>query len=227
MLRTLVSKLRPPAPPPTLPPGGEGPYGNPGLNHLYQMLFCDRPELFMAAPGQVPAPWQQLLRTPSAAGLQSLLADRSQDARVHALAWRGLQALGQEVPARQLLGTVFEVPMEDSQDTLAAYADGSVRLLHHRGPPAFFEGPVEALQAPLARVMATAQAVVARIGPSDQPRRTPPRAPNMRISFIVSDGLYFGEGPMPRLQADGLAGPLLAAGAELLTAVVELARPRS
>ena len=42
------------------------------------------------------------------------------------------------------------------------------------------------------------------------------------MSFIVSDGLYFGEGPMQALMGDGLAGPLLQAGVGLLDALTGL-----
>ena len=39
------------------------------------------------------------------------------------------------------------------------------------------------------------------------------------MSFLVSDGLYFGEGLIDKLQSDGLAGPFLKAAGELLLAV--------
>jgi hypothetical protein len=42
------------------------------------------------------------------------------------------------------------------------------------------------------------------------------------MSFLVSDGLYFGQGPFNVMQRDPLAGPIIAAGLELLQAVVDM-----
>jgi len=41
-----------------------------------------------------------------------------------------------------------------------------------------------------------------------------------RIIRVRSDGLYFGEGSFAVLQADDMAGPILAKAAQLLQAVV-------
>jgi len=42
------------------------------------------------------------------------------------------------------------------------------------------------------------------------------------MSFLVSDGLYFGEGPFEALQGDALGGSLLAKATQLVQRVVEL-----
>lgn len=52
-------------------------------------------------------------------------------------------------------------------------------------------------------------------------RQQRPTAANVRITFLVSDGLYFGEGPDPVLRADAMAGPVLAKAIQLLQAVVD------
>jgi hypothetical protein len=44
----------------------------------------------------------------------------------------------------------------------------------------------------------------------------------MRMTFLVSDGLYFGEGPLGTLQQDAMAGPVLGKATQLLQRVVEL-----
>ena len=64
--------------------------------------------------------------------------------------------------------------------------------------------------------------MVQQIGPWDQPRLAPPTAGNARLTFLVSDGLYFGQGPMNVLQADAKGGPVLREAGALLTAVVDL-----
>ncbi|EAQ76287.1 hypothetical protein WH5701_15811 [Synechococcus sp. WH 5701] len=51
-------------------------------------------------------------------------------------------------------------------------------------------------------------------------RRAPPEDDNIRLTFLVSDGLYFGEGPMTVMQREPLAAPILQTATELLQAVV-------
>lgn len=204
-----------------------GPYPQPSLNALYELLFCDRPELFAPAHGVPPAPWQALLfaTAPRALAIRALAEDSAQESRVRALAFDWLRRHGHEVPARRLLGVVLEVPLDGGLDVLAVYLDGSVRYLNHAAAPSMFEGPVAPLKPHVQRILGAAQAIVDRIGPSDQPRPPAPRE-NVRLNFLVSDGLYFGEGPMQTLQRDPMAGPLIDAGAALLAEVVTLTARR-
>ena len=71
------------------------------------------------------------------------------------------------------------------------------------------------------RLIELAQPIVAQIGPWDKARLPPPARPNTRLTFIVSDGLYFGEGPFAVMQRDGLAGPLVLQGAHMLTLITD------
>ena len=45
----------------------------------------------------------------------------------------------------------------------------------------------------------------------------------MRLNFVVSDRLYFGEGPFDFMQQDSRAGPLIHEASQLLTYIVEKA----
>jgi hypothetical protein len=45
----------------------------------------------------------------------------------------------------------------------------------------------------------------------------------LRISFLVSNKLYFGEGPIDVLFNDGLAGPALLAATNLMKYITEKA----
>ena len=70
------------------------------------------------------------------------------------------------------------------------------------------------------RLFAASEHIVSRIGPWDKPRLGPPNPGNVRLSFLVSDGLYFGEGPMAVMQREPLAGPVIQEATELLLATV-------
>ena len=69
-------------------------------------------------------------------------------------------------------------------------------------------------------LFASSEAVVGRIGPWKEARLAPPRLGNIRLTFLVSDGLYFGEGAMSALQRDQMAGPVIQQATTLLQAVV-------
>lgn len=204
------------------------PYGDTSTNRLYAGLFCDQPEALMPPDGKPLVEWQRTLRVEPAdpRALRALATDASADARVRAMAWRRLQQLGHAVPPRHLLGVVLEVPLGSGLDTLAAYADGSVRFIHGSGHMSFVEGGPDgapaALQPLVATLMEASQAIVDRIGPWHQPRLAPPSR-HVRMSFVVSDGLYFGEGPMDTLMADPMASPVLRSGIALLDEITSMA----
>ena len=109
----------------------------------------------------------------------------------------------------------LEVPIDGGLDALAAYVDGSVRYINHAGKILVLEGvPLIATKAKA--LVAAAQAIVNRIGPWEKPRLPPPKNENFRMTFLVSDGLYFGEGPFAVIQRDPLAAPVVRGAAELL-----------
>jgi hypothetical protein len=58
--------------------------------------------------------------------------------------------------------------------------------------------------------------IIGRIGLWDGARKPHPVKGNVRIAFLVSDGLYFGEGPINVLFNDALAAPALSSAAALM-----------
>lgn len=69
--------------------------------------------------------------------------------------------------------------------------------------------------------------ILIHIGPWDKPRRPHPTRGIARISFLVSDGLYFGEGPIDVLFNDPLASPALMSGTKLMQYLAEKAMSES
>lgn len=199
------------------------PYRDMPANEIYHRLFCDDVKAMMPIGGREPAAWQQALAGGPAhlGALRDLAHDEQGDARVRALAFRQLQAMGQQVPRRVLLGVVVEVPLDTGLDTLAVYADGSARFIHGSGHMSFVEGRDHPVYPAVQRLLAAAQAVVDCIGPADHARRPAPQQ-NLRMSFIVSDGLYYGEGPMQVLMNDPMGGPVVNGAAEVLGDITSL-----
>jgi len=197
------------------------PYASDAANAIYNLLFCDNPVAFAAKPGESPTHWQAVLFSASAdvEALRALASDATQEGRIRFLAFSRLRELGKAVQPKILLGVIVEVPLAGGLDALAAFSEGGIRYVNQSGKLVVIEGIASFLPM-VKRLFAVAEPAVTHIGPWDKPRRAPPKQGNVRLTFLVSDGLYFGEGPMPAMQRDAMAGPIIQQATELLQAVV-------
>lgn len=200
------------------------PYPSDAANEIYNLLFCDNLAAFKPKEGESAATWQTVLFAEPAdrSALLALANDVTQEGRIRYMAYARLQSLGENVPAKVLLGVIVEVSLANGLDALAAYSEGGVRYINHSGEFVFFEGSTE-LEPHVKKLLAVSEPIVARIGPWKQPRRSPPKSDNVRLTFLVSDGLYFGEGPMSMMQNEEMAGPVIQSATTLLQAVVSMA----
>lgn len=202
-------------------PKNPTPYRDEALNRLYNMLFCDDPGLYRNAEPPAVYPWTVLLAEPTdPPALQALAADDAQDARTRLLACRRLAALGAPTGAPTLLGVVVEVALPGGLDVLASFADGGARYFNQAGKLLVWETRTPESEALRQHLFAASQQTVARIGPWDQPRLPPPAGGLLRLSFLLSDGLYFGQGPFETMQHDPLAAPVVAAATRLMQFLV-------
>jgi hypothetical protein len=199
------------------------PYPEPHLNFLYNLLFCDDIGLFKNENNiKGEGLWPTLLADNiDVTALRAIAEDETNEGRVRALAFNRLRAAGEAVPTRKLLGVIIEVPLQQGLDVLAAFSEGGVRYINQSGKAAVFEGGGHPAESAAKELLAVSQPLVNQIGPWDKKRLPPPpKSGNVRITFLVSDGLYFGEGPFEALQQDALGGPVLAKAGQLLQAVV-------
>ena len=200
------------------------PYAQAESNQIYDLLFCDKPEGFRPPPGEQPVAWQAILfgEPPVADSILALAQDKTQESRIRALAFNWLRANGHRVPARQLFGVVMEMPLRGGLDTLAVYADGRIRYINHTGNITVIENGNPDIEFSIERLLHVSQDVVDRMGPWNKTRMPPPGKGKIRLSFVVSDGLYFGEGLADVMQNEPQAGPVLREAAKLLQLVVNL-----
>jgi len=203
----------------TAPPPAYAPYGDPGRDKLYGLLFADDLEAFRPS-GILSGPWATLFAArPDRDVLAALATDTAAESRIRILAWRRLAVLGTAQPtAPPLLGVVVEVGMDAGLDALAAYDDGRVRYLNHAAPAAILEAD-PSLAGAVRALLAAATPVAAAIGPWEDPRRPPPGSGMLRLTFLVGGELRFGEGPIDILGRDPMGGPVFAAAGRLLEAV--------
>lgn len=194
------------------------------FSEIYELLFCDRPELYKPHNPGSPVPWQSALYGQGdSEAVRGIAADPGQESRVRLLAYRWLAARGDTPSSKEILGVVIEVGLETGNDTLVAYADGSVRYINQSGKLAVFEGAPPEVAAHAQSLVAASRNTVDQIGPWEHPRRPPPGRGDIRLSFLVADGLYFGEGPFNLLANEPLARPVIQAGLQLLQLCVEAA----
>lgn len=204
--------------------GLHSPYAETHVNFMYNLLFCDDLALFRNSRSTEESNvWTRLLADrPDAAELRAIATDQKNEGRIRALAFNRLRAMGEVVPSKQVLGVIVEVPLANGLDVLAAFSEGGVRYLNQSGKVLVMEGETQPVTGLVSDLIAASQPVVDKIGPWEEQRLPPPRSGNIRITFLVSDGLYFGEAPAAILQNDEMAGPVLAKATQLLHTVVEL-----
>jgi hypothetical protein len=193
------------------------PYQNDGLNRVYDLLFCDDITLYQKPEPPTAYPWTVLLAAePTTAQLQAVAADKTLEARQRLLAYRLLAASGAFIDHREILGVVVEVGLPGGLDVLAAFSEGGARYLNQAEKLLVWEAQTEESRQLLDELFAASLTVVNQIGKWDQPRRPFPATGMVRLTFLVSDGLYFGEGPFEILQADPMGGPVIAVATRLM-----------
>ena len=197
------------------------PYKDRTADFLYNLLFCDNPDLFRNEKEDASARSIALSDTATREMLGTVAGNPANESRVRALAFNRLRAMHAPVPAKQLLGTIIEFPLENGLDTLAAFADGRVRYINQTGQPGIFERAPADVFAKANHLIRVSQLAVDQHGPSDESRRPPPEGELLRLSFLVSDGLYFGEGSYEAFMDDPAGEPVLTAGGELLVQLVD------
>lgn len=132
------------------------------------------------------------------------LAAQAAESRIRLLAWTALRNRGEtpETPD-EIDGVITEVEVGpgDAVDTLAAYADGTARLLLHSGPRMVWDAPDDRLQSTVAAVMAAAAAVVAKLPVGRLPGE--PSAGMARLTLLTPGGPRATEEPLATIWKAG------------------------
>ncbi len=197
----------------------DNPYHDSATNIIYNLIFCDDLALYK---NNIKPPYSYpfdilFSETNSIADLQKIADDGDADPRVRILACNKLLAKGQKPNKKELLAVIVEVGLDGGLDVLASFKNGTARYINQTGKVVIWETTTDANVNQLTNdLFAKAMDVVKQIGPWDKPRKPHPSKGNMRLSFFVSDGLYFGEGSMNVLFNDKLASPTLTVATSLM-----------
>ena len=198
--------------PPSVP---SRPYADDATNTIYELLFCDQLSLYKTDSSAYP--WSTLFApAPTQEDLEKIVFDDHMESRIKLLAYNLLRSQEMPIAEKELLGVIVEVGMEEGLDVLASYQDGTARYINYTGKMIIWDAPDKVSGEITAQLFRDSLSIVHRIGPWTNPRRPHPPAGTVRITFLVSDGLYFGEGPVNVLFNDALAAPALSSATALM-----------
>lgn len=219
------STAQPATPQSPTTPSPTDPYRDSSANLIYNLLFCDDLNLYKAkTKAPFTYPFDILFSENSAVSdLQKIVADSDSDPRVKVLAYNRLLAGGHKPEKKELLAVIVEVGLDGGLDVLASFEDGTARYINQTGKILIWETTDKPSKELTDKLFSEGRQVIDQIGPWDKPRRPCPGKGAVRVTFLVSDGLYFGEGPMNILFRDPLAAPALNTAAELMKYITEKA----
>jgi hypothetical protein len=195
------------------------PYKDSSTNLIYNLLFCDSLNLYKEHTQQpFEYPFDILFsETNSVEDLQKITDDRNTDPRIKILAYNKQIEKGNKPTKKELLAVIVEVGLDEGLDVLASFNNGTARYINHTGKILIWENTDDTTVNQITNeLFAISLNIVSQIGAWDKPRRPNPTTGNVRISFLVSDGLYFGEGPLNVLFNDPMASPALIKATELM-----------
>ncbi len=200
------------------------PYKESSVNFIYNLLFCDNLSSFKE---KVSTPYTYpfdilFSEISSTADLQKVIADPSSDPRVKILAYNRQLVSGHKPVKKELLAVIVEAGLDGGLDVLASFNNGTARYINQTGKILVWETTTDETANQLTKALFLAsQNIVDQIGPWNKPRKPHPSKGNVRITFLVSDGLYFGEGSMNILFQDPMAGPALDKATKLMQFLTE------
>lgn len=212
---------------------------SPGENPIRDLLFGDAPWSAWASSsgGELLEPWRSFLQAKTerdteqkaqAIGtLESILARENLETRHYLQAWYFLRQLGAPIPqpkAKEVLGVVVEVGLDQGLDILAAYADRTARYFNYSGAAVVWDRPDDSLDAPIDSLLAAGKVVVEQTEPSRLPRPAAPVKGQVGISLLTPGGLHLGQGTFDAFAQEPAGGAVVVSAARLMKALVEKAK---
>jgi hypothetical protein len=201
------------------------PYKNQGINLIYNLLFCDDISLFQRHSENRNSegyPWYVLFDPKaSAADLEIIVNERSHESRVRLLAAYRMIEMGLKPASKVLLGIVIEVGLDEGLDVLAAFNDETARYINFSEKMVIWETIDDTASTMIANLLDGGSKVIPQMGPWDKKRLPFPEKGITRITFLVTDGIYFVQAPTNILFKDPVVAPVLDAGVQLMKFLTE------
>ena len=173
------------------------PYKEQSTNLIYNGLSCDNLSLYKENVKQpYKYPFDILFSEENSnVDLQKITSDITSEPRIKLLAYNKLAANGYKSSNKELLGVIVEIGLENGLDVLASFKNGTARYINFSEKIIIWENTTDEIVNQITKALfANGLNIVNQIEPQKDSRKRPPAKGNARISFLVSDGIYFVEG---------------------------------
>jgi len=187
---------------------------------LYNSLFADDPDNFIKMRDNKAISWIYDNRKPVIEELESIAIDKSVESRIKFLSLYTALKHGLKINKKIYFGTILEVPMEGGYDVLAFYSDRTARYYNYSGKAIIYEGGRINVDNTIEKANSAAIQVCNILEPWEKERLPRPKGDAIRISFLVSDGLYFGNSSIKTIGNDQMASAMFGNGAEVMKALL-------
>lgn len=190
---------------------GYDPFADEAANLHYNMLFSDNPALFRSSEQPVGYPWNILLNgSANERATGAVSSDAALGSRSRLLAHYLLISKGHKQQKKDLLGVVTEISGPEGPEVIAGYADGTAHYLSSGGILSMDKATsVSVLFSE--ELLTCGHNILRHLSPWESIRRPFPRPGMVRLSFLATDGLYYGEDSIDRLNRNELSGSVLSA----------------
>ena len=153
--------------------------------------------------------------------IKGLVTSESEESRLRALASSYLVDMNEPVNYKEVLGVVVEVGADEGLEVLAVYRDYQARFIDYTGKMTVWKDIDPAIRSRMDRLMASSRELIDLIQPWKENRLTPPIRGMVRLTFLASDGLYFGQGPVSHLQKDEMGGAIIRQAQEIFALLMQ------
>jgi hypothetical protein len=198
------------------------PYKEESINLEYNKLFCDDLALFRPS-GKLQGNLRKIFtKNPFIEDLKAASNDNSLELRIRISVFNELKKRS-VLNAKEVLGAVIEVGAEEGNDVLAVYKDHSATYINARGKMFKGNNAVEnnSISEKIQNILLISQKILGKAEPSTEPRQAPPSAEDFRISFLVADGIYVGQGKLAEIDADPVAKALVFQAGDIMVALTK------
>ena len=194
------------------------PYKDSSANFIYNLVFCDNPDLYKekTQPSNL-YPYDILFaETSSITDLQKIIDDQNADPGIKVLAYNRQLATGYKPGKKELLGVIVEVGLDGGLDVLASFENGTARYINHTENVLILETTDDEAANKITNELFAFSEYCGSDRPLGQTQTTQFYERKCENHLSVSDGLYFGEGPINTLFNDPMVAPALAKATELM-----------
>lgn len=189
---------------------------------LYNCLFADDPKYFSDMSDIECISWIYSGLIPENKELVDWAKDETIESRLRFLCLYSALKRNIKIDEKIYFGTILEVPINNGYDIIAFYSDKKARYYNYSGAAVIYENGNLNIDSVIDRVNNISIKVCNEIGPWEGDRLPRPRGSTARFTYLMSDGIYFGNGHISELSKDPMGSAILISGAEIMKLLIDI-----